>query len=234
MRCAVIDDEPLAAAVIVAYLNKLEGYSVEYVGHHAVGAFNALQKQPIDLLFMDIQMPEITGLEFIKGLSNPPKVIFTTAYREFALDGFELNAVDYLLKPVSFDRFLKALSKIEMPTKESADSKQLDQSDEPYVYIKVDKKMVKIPLREILFVESIKDYVKVVTKAKVYISYMTLSYTAARLPISSFLRVHKSFVVNMENINTYTSSEIEIEKNTIPIGRHYKQAFVDRVKGKGL
>jgi DNA-binding LytR/AlgR family response regulator len=180
-----------------------------------------LQQHPVDLIFLDIQMPKLSGIDFLKTLKNPPKVIFTTAYRDYALDGFELEVADYLLKPIPFDRFLKAVAKV-LQSATPASATQPKSDGDNYVYFKVDKKMVKTRMTDILFIESIKDYVKVRTPEREIVTQQKISYLEESLPREQFLRIHRSFIVNRERIDAYSATDVEIGKFHVPIGRNYK------------
>lgn len=219
MKCIIVDDEPLAIEILESYVSKVEQLTLEGTFRNAVSAFTFLQQHPVDLIFLDIQMPKLSGIDFLKTLKNPPKVIFTTAFRDYALDGFELEVADYLLKPIPFDRFLKAVGKVlHVPQATSAQLKQ----DENYVYFKVDKKMIKVRMSEILYIESIKDYVKVKTADKEIVTQQKISYLEESLPKENFVRIHRSFIVNREKIDAYSATDMEIGKFHIPIGRNYK------------
>lgn len=222
IKCIVVDDEPLAIEILESYIAKVP--TLELVGtfRNALGAFSFLQDHPVDLMFLDIQMPKLSGIEFLKTLSHRPQVIITTAFRDYALDGFELDVTDYLLKPIPFDRFLKAVSRAHTPTVAAPLANTALPTDD-YVYFKVDKKMVKTRVNDILFIESIKDYVKVKTGDKEIITQQKISYLEESLPQASFLRIHRSFIVNVNRVDAYTATEVEIGKIQIPIGRNYKQ-----------
>jgi DNA-binding LytR/AlgR family response regulator len=236
MKCIIVDDEPLAIEIMESYVNKVEQLKLEGTFRNAVSAFTFLQQHPVDLIFLDIQMPKLSGIDFLKTLKNPPKVIFTTAFRDYALDGFELEVADYLLKPIPFDRFLKAVAKVlhQTPAAQSSSSSavKLDPNDN-YVYFKVDKKMIKVRMSEILYIESIKDYVKVKTGDKEIVTQQKISYLEESLPKENFLRIHRSFIVNREKIDAYSATDMEIGKFHIPIGRNYK-TDVMKMLGKNI
>jgi DNA-binding LytR/AlgR family response regulator len=223
MTCIIVDDEPLAIEILESYVAKVEQLKLEGTFRNAVSAFTFLQQQPVELIFLDIQMPKLSGIDFLKTLKNPPKVIFTTAFRDYAIEGFELEVADYLLKPIPFERFLKAVAKVLHQPAASAYS-SLPKTDPPdnYVYFKVDKKMVKTRMDEILYIESIKDYVKVRTLEKEVITQQKISYLEESLPQDQFIRIHRSFIVNREKIDAYSATDVEIGKYHIPIGRNYK------------
>ncbi|MEO9966890.1 MAG: LytTR family DNA-binding domain-containing protein [Reichenbachiella sp.] len=233
LRCLIVDDEPLAANVLEKYILRLDHLTLVGKSQNAVEAFNILNAQAIDLMFLDIKMPQITGLEFLRSLRRPPAVIFTTAYRDFALEGFEMSAVDYLLKPISFERFLKAISKIvDSSSGQSANesaSDSLNTLDREYIFVREDKRMKKVLLTDILFIESIKDYVKIITKSGPVMTYLKMNYLEEQLPDQLFLRAHKSYIINIQAIQAYGATDIEIEGTVIPIGRHYKQAVHRRL-----
>ncbi len=224
IRCLIVDDEPLAIEIIESYLDRLDDMEIVAKCTNALRAFEVLQKEAVDLLFLDIQMPKLTGLDFLKTLKDPPKVILTTAYREYALEGYELDVLDYLLKPISFERFFKAVSK--MYKKENGPTPQEKQSsmgmEEPYLYLKADKKMVKVLLKDILYIESLKDYVRIKTPGKDVITHQTISYFEEKLPEDAFIRIHRSFIVPLHKIETFSASFIEVPGKELPIGRMYK------------
>ncbi len=220
IKCIIVDDEPLAIEIVESYVARIEELELIGTFRNAIQAFAFLQQHPVDLIFLDIQMPKLSGIDFLRTLKNPPKVIFTTAFRDYALDGFELEVVDYLLKPIPFDRFLKAVGKV-MHQPSTATQKTESVPDD-YVYFKVDKKMVKTKMTDVLYIESIKDYVKVKTGEREIITQQKISYLEESLPREQFLRIHRSFIVNVDKIDAYSATDIEIGKHSIPIGRNYK------------
>jgi DNA-binding LytR/AlgR family response regulator len=222
MKCIIVDDEPLAIEIMESYVSKVDQLKLEGTFRNAVSAFTFLQQHPVDLIFLDIQMPRLSGIDFLKTLKNPPKVIFTTAFRDYALDGFELEVADYLLKPIPFDRFLKAVAKVlHAPVSPAVTPVKSDTTDN-YVYFKVDKKMIKTRMADILYIESIKDYVKVRTAEKEVVTQQKISYLEESLPKEQFIRIHRSFIVNREKIDAYSATDVEIGKFNVPIGRNYK------------
>ena len=221
-KCIIVDDEPLAIEILESYVAKVEQLQLLSTFRNAVSAFTFLQQHSVDLIFLDIQMPKLSGIDFLKTLKNPPKVIFTTAFRDYALQGFELEIVDYLLKPIPFDRFLKAVAKVlHQPAAASSTSKP-DVVPDNYVYFKVDKKMIKTKMADVLYIESVKDYVKVKTGEREIVTQQKISYLEESLPREQFLRIHRSFIVNLEKIDAYSATDVEIGKHSIPIGRNYK------------
>jgi DNA-binding LytR/AlgR family response regulator len=230
MKCLIVEDEPLAAKVIIKYLDNLDDFELVKVCTNAADAFNILNKERIDLMFLDIKMPQLSGLEFLKTLRKPPRVILTTAYREYALESYELDVVDYLLKPFSFERFLKAINKVldRNVVEQTGISESKSEESNSYIFVKSDKKNVKILYSDVLYIEGLKDYVKIKTKNENIISYLTLSKLDKTLPSNSFLRIHRSYIVSLENVKAFTASAIEVPGKTLPIGRYYK----DRVMKK--
>ena len=224
LKCIIVDDEPLAIEILESYIAKIEQLEIAGTFRNAVSAFTFLQSNSVDLIFLDIQMPKLTGIDFLKTLKDPPKVIFTTAFRDYAVDGFELEVVDYLLKPIPFERFLKAVAKVLHTPGSSTVPLQAkpEMTTEDFVYFKVDKKMVKTRMSEILYIESIKDYVKVKTVEKDIITQQKISYLEESLPKDLFLRVHRSFIVNVSKVDAYSATDIELGKHQVPIGRNYK------------
>jgi len=225
-NCLIIDDEPIAIRVIKKHLEAFPGFHVVAECNNAIEAMPVLSKEKIDLLFCDIQMPQITGVDFIRSLSHPPKVILTTAYREYALEAFELNVVDYLLKPISFERFTKAINKfLEM---ESLKIEQIEiQKERPnttpdYLFFKADKKHYKVNLDDIFYFESLGDYVMVFSRDKKIVTKERLGYLTEILPISQFLQIHRSYIVSISKIESVGPGFVEINKKKLPVGRSYK------------
>ena len=222
----MIDDEPPAREMLKQHIAGVESLELAAVCCNAIEATNFLKDHPVDLLFLDIQMPQLLGTNFIRTLKNPPKVIFTTAYRKYAVEGFELDAVDYILKPITLERFLKAVNKV-LQTNFFAASPAKDISEshtEPnrFLYFRVDRKMVKILLKDILFIEGLKDYVKIFTSSKSIVTKHVLSTLDGMLPSDEFLRIHRSFIVAINKIDSYNADSIEIAKHELPIGRLFK------------
>lgn len=223
VRCIIVDDEPLAIEILESYVGKVEQLQLLSTFRNAVSAFTFLQQNQVDLIFLDIQMPKLSGIDFLKTLKHPPKVIFTTAFRDYALQGFELEIVDYLLKPIPFERFLKGVAKVlHQPAGQPLPTSKPEPTTDNYVYFKVDKKMIKTRMADVLYIESIKDYVKVKTLEKEIVTQQKISYLEESLPREQFLRIHRSFIVNLEKIDAYSATDVEIGKHSVPIGRNYK------------
>ena len=227
IQCLVIDDEPFAREIIKQHIAGVDALALAGTCSNAVEAISFLNEHTVDLLFLDIQMPQLLGTNFIKTLKNPPKVIFTTAFRKYAVEGFELDAVDYILKPISFERFLKAVNKVlQMNVKpEQASAIAKENHTEPassFLYFRADRKMVKVFFRDILFIEALKNYIKIVTDSKTIITKYVLSTLEEMLPTTEFLRIHKSYIVAINKIESYNADSIQIAKHELPIGRLYK------------
>jgi DNA-binding LytR/AlgR family response regulator len=227
LNCMIVDDEPPAVEVLKAYVAAVSSLQLVSVCRNAIEASNFLQLHPVDLLFLDIQMPMLLGTDLVRTLKNPPHIIFTTAYRKFAIDGFELDAVDYLLKPISFERFLKAVNKV-MPGRmkaveeKQANSYELANAQTPFINLRVDRKNLKLYLADILYIESLKDYVKVVTASKTFITKQSISSLEDLLHGKNFLRIHRSFIVSVDKIHSFTTNTIEVGKHELPISRMYR------------
>lgn len=225
MKCIIVDDEPLAIEILESYVARVEELELTGTFRNAIAAFTFVQQNPVDLIFLDIEMPKLSGIDFLKTLKHHPKVIITTAYRDYAIEGFELEVVDYLLKPIPFERFLKSVGKVLSSRPESTQVPTAVAQDS-FIYFKVDKKMVKTKIADILYIESIKDYVKVRTADKEIITQQKISYLDESLPRAHFLRIHRSFIVNTDHIDAYTATDVEIDKFKVPIGRNYKNDVI--------
>jgi DNA-binding LytR/AlgR family response regulator len=221
LKCLIIDDEPLAQNVIENYLQNFSFIELVSKCENAISALEWIKRQKIDLIFLDISMPFISGIDFIKTLQNPPQIILTTAHKEFAIESYELNVLDYLLKPVSFERFLKAINKLENKNASAIKSEIDDGENAVFIYVKSDKKNVKILLNEILFIESLKDYIKIHLANKTIVTQLPISEIEQRLP-DRFLRIHRSFIIAKDKITAYTQNDFEIGKHQIPVGRSYR------------
>jgi DNA-binding LytR/AlgR family response regulator len=236
IRTLIVDDEPHAIEVIENYLQNFSQMEVAGRCNDAIQAFQLLQQKPVDLMFLDIKMPGINGTDFLRSLKSPPKVIFTTAYSEYALEGFELNAVDYLLKPVSFERFMRAMDKVYQlnGTKSNVRlTREVPVGDyESFLYLKVERKTVKINVDDVLWIESLRDYVKVITAAQVYITKQKISFLEEMLPERKFVRIHRSFIVALSKIKSFYAYSVEVNGHELPIGRNYKQDVQKKLKAE--
>jgi DNA-binding LytR/AlgR family response regulator len=227
IKCLVIDDEPPARDILKKYITGVELLQLAGECSNAVETLSFLQNNAVDLLFLDIKMPHILGTSFLRTLKSPPKVIFTTAFRKYAVEGFDLNAVDFLLKPISFERFLQAVNKVmQLNILVAGNTNPLNETlpdqSHPFLYFRADRKMVKVFLEDILFIESLKDYIKVVTTIKVIVSKQSISSLEEMLPKDGFIRVHRSYIIAINKIDSYHTDTIEIGKKEIPIGRLFK------------
>lgn len=218
-RCLIIDDEPLAIDVIENYLQRLNITQIHRC-ENGIDAFQLLQQQAFDLIFLDIEMPLLTGLDLLKSLKDPPNVIITTAYRDYAVEGFEFEVLDYLVKPISFPRFIKAMERAFKNTR-----------PEDFLFLKVDRKFVKIDIDDILYIESLKDYIRVKTKQDAWVSYQTLTSITDKLPKEKFIRIHRSFTIAIDKVTSIDGSFVEIDGQQIPISREQKQEVMKRIAG---
>ncbi len=229
-KCLIVDDEPLAIKVIESHAGKVPNLEIISTCSNAIEAFEVLLKNHIDLIFLDVEMPEITGLDLLKSLNKAPAIIFTTAHRDFALEAYELDAIDYLLKPIAFERFFKSVSKyFQWKGKDNIEVRSLRdsyQSDASYIYVRSDRKIMKVLLKGILFIESIKDYVKIHMEEGIIITREKISLLEEKLPEDQFIRTHRSFIVALRNIKAFTTETIEIKNHEIPIGRTYKNSVL--------
>ena len=224
-KCLVVDDEPPAVKVMETYVGMAEGLQLAGSCNNAFEAMKLLKTEAVDLLFLDIQMPKLLGTGFLKTLPHPPKIIFTTAYKEYATEAFDLDAVDYLLKPISLERFLKAVNKLTNQASPVVDKAPV-QEQSGFLYFRVQRKMVKVFLDDILYIESVKDYIKVVRSAdKPLLVKGAITTMEAMLPVGSFVRIHRSFIVSVKHITAFTAQDVEIGKVEIPVGRLYQGAL---------
>ena len=223
IKCLVVDDEPPAREIIRRYIEEMPVLELAGECANAIQAFTFLQQQPVDLLFLDIRMPQLNGTDFLKALKNPTKVIFTTAYAEYALEGYELDVVDYLMKPITFERFLKSVNKICQHGRFYTDSIAAEEKKtDSFVYFRSDRKMVKVMLADILYIESMKDYIKVFTTNGMIITKQSISSVEAMLPDKEFIRTHRSFIVSTRHIKSFTAELIELQNMDIPIGKLFR------------
>jgi len=226
----LVDDEPLAIALMQKHIGQLDFMEVAATCPNALKALEILKKTEIDLMFLDISMPAINGIDFLKMLRNPPKVIITTAFREYALDGYDLDIVDYLLKPITFDRFFKSIERY-LRNSDQQVQQALSQPNEPTsIYIKSGYRNVKINIDDILYMESLKDYVKICTLTGDITTKYRISDMEDNLPDKNFLRIHRSFIINFKHITAFTASDVEIGKIELPIGESYKEQVLRMLK----
>jgi two-component system LytT family response regulator len=226
-NCIIVDDEPLARELIQSYVEKLSGWEMKAVCRSVAGAYEALYQNSIDVIFLDINMPNVTGIEFLSTLRNPPLVVFTTAYAEYAAKAFDLKAVDYLVKPITEERFREAVAKVErLP--DGADVRPATQQADS-VFLKQDARLVKVPFDAILYVEALKDFSKVHCREKPMLVSMHLKLLEDLLPADRFLRVHRSYIVALHAITALQGNIVEIGKQEIPVGATYKEELLRRL-----
>jgi DNA-binding LytR/AlgR family response regulator len=237
IRTIIVDDEPLALDVLEALISNLPNIELVARCENAFEANAILQKEKIDLMLLDIQMPQMTGVEFLKSLEHPPMVIFTTAFPQYAVDGFELNAMDYLLKPVSMERLMKAVNKVAEKLASNQEEEDLPSTD-TYFFVKADKKLVKVNFDDILYIEGLKDYVIIRTEQSRVITLQTMKSLEDKLPIEIFRRIHRSYIVNMTKIVALDGNVVEVmEKNAVkslPIGKNYRDELHEAISNKKI
>jgi DNA-binding LytR/AlgR family response regulator len=225
IRCLVIDDEPPARELMVSYLSRLDELEITAQFGNAIDAFTYLKSHEVDLMLLDIQLPNMTGMELIKTLRKPPRVILTTAFRDYAVEGFELAVLDYLVKPISFDRFTKAIDKYHQSPVPPAREKTPDTFQSAYMFVKVGKEQIKIMLNDILYTEGIKDYLRLVTTKGSFIIYHRMGTMEEKLPADHFARIHKSFIISLDKIVSYRNDIVHIADKSLPVGRKYRKKF---------
>lgn len=232
VNCIIVDDEPMAREILENHLRKVNAVNVVATCKNAIEAFNEINSNQIDLIFLDINMPEISGLSFAKSINKNIKVIFTTAYREYAVDGFNLQAVDYLLKPISFERLLQAVNKYLGENTEFKEKKasQISEQKNDFIFVRSERKMIKINFVDINYIESLSDYIKIHLNDKIIVTRETISNIEGKLPQKEFMRIHRSYIVAIAKLNSFTNEFIEIENKALPISRSYKQEVLVRLE----
>jgi len=220
IKCIIIEDEPLATKVLSDYISQVPFLELQGAFKDAILATDFLRNNNTDLIFLDIHLPKLKGMAFLKTLTNPPAVIVTTAYHQYAVEGFNLNVTDYLLKPFEFERFLVAVNKVKAAQGEK--QKTIESNEKDFIFLNVQKKKVKILFSEILYIESQREYIKIVTTKKEYISKMSTHEIESLLPANLFKRIHRSFIVSVSKIDSYTAEMVEMNGISIPIGRGYR------------
>jgi len=229
INCVIIDDEPLAINVIEGHLKNFDHIEVLATFNNPLKAFGILEQEKVDVIFLDINMPQISGFTFIENLTHKPLIVLTTAYREYAVKSYELNILDYLVKPIPFNRFLKTINKVYQQLYIGANVNETLIQHEPHIFLKVNKKLVKVNLNDILFIESLKDYIKVITKLGDYVVHKSLTAITEELPQSNFIRVHRSYTISINKIEAIEGNIIEIASRKIPIGRNYQKQTKERI-----
>ena len=230
IKCIIVDDEPMARDVIKRYIQQMPTLKLLSEFGNAIDATIFLQEQHVDIIFLDIKMPQLSGTEFVRSLHIIPKIIFTTAHKEYAHEGFELDVTDYLLKPIRFDRFLRAVNKAFPQKLQEVESQALLSNEikpvTSFIYLRVDRKMIKVLLDDILYIESNKDYVKVFTEKGYFITRQTIASVEAMLSDSKFIRVHRSYIVSLNKLKSFTAETVEVGNKELPIGRLYRNIFL--------
>lgn len=228
-KCLIVDDEPLAIDIIENYLQRFDNVESRRC-ENALDAFRILKGEKFDLIFLDIEMPMLTGLDFLGTLKDPPPVIITTAYRDYAVEGFEFEALDYLVKPISFPRFVKAFERALKSVTNTGGLTENNPGDEnEYLFLKVDRKFVKIMMSDILYIESLKDYIRVTTKSSSLISYQSLTSITEKLPPEKFMRIHRSFTIGIDKVNSIEGNCVEIDGKLLPISREHRQEVLKKI-----
>jgi two-component system, LytTR family, response regulator len=232
ITCVIVDDEPLAIEILETYLVQIKDVFLTAKFTDSVEAFSFLQQSKIDIVFLDLNMPVLGGMELLKNLKHKPAIIITTAYREFAVEGFELDVLDYLVKPISFPRFLKAISKAVGQTVQTQPKELLPPQTENNntLWLKVDKKLIPVAPKDILYIQSLKDYVRIVTTSQQLITYHTLQSILDKLPATEFVRIHKSYIVQVAMVESIEGNMVHIKKTELPIGRNYRKNLLTYVK----
>lgn len=221
INCVIVDNELVARNILEYFVDKTPNLKLFKSCENAMEALEVFNSQKIDLFFVDINMPDVCGLCLAKTINKKAKIIFTTAYREYAVDGFDLQAEDYLLKPISFDRFLQAVQKLS--------SSEITENNTDFMFVRADRKMVKVDFNAILYIESLSDYVKIFTLEKTIVIRETISNLEEKLPSKKFIRIHRSFIISLKNINSYTNEFIEINQKALPISRSYKESVLQKL-----
>jgi len=230
ISCLIVDDEAIARDIIATHLSKITNITVVANCSNAMEAFNAIRNHKIDLVFLDINMPEISGISFAKSINKDIKIIFTTAYRDYAVEGFELQAVDYLLKPVSFERLLKAVNTYFEVYSESKNNISQKTENNNFMFVRSDRRMIKIDFSEIIYIESYSDYIKIHLGNETIVTRKTISAIEAKLPKNEFIRIHRSFIVALHKISSFTNEHIVIQNKSLTISRSYKNEVLDLLK----
>lgn len=232
IACLIVDDEPVARDILENHLSKIDTINIVRSCKNALEAFEAINTEKIDLIFLDINMPGISGLSFAKSINKNIKVIFTTAYREYAVDGFDLQAVDYLLKPISFERLVQAINKYrnEHITVSQDNIEEILHEKNAYFFVRSDRKMIKINFDEITYIESLSDYLKIHIGEKTVVTRETITSVEVKLPQKDFIRIHRSYIISIAHVSAFTNEYIEVNKMQLPISRSYKKDVLERLE----
>jgi len=237
MTCLIVDDEPLARQLLESYVSRIPELKHLKSCSHAIDAFTCLQENSVDLIFLDIEMPKTSGIELLRSLKDKPRVIFTTAYREYAFEAYDLDVVDYMLKPISFDRFLRGIGKIRQLKQYKTSGIETEQTPsyhDAFLYLKENREMIKVYMKDILYIESLRDYIRVKTLKQDVVTYQRISYLEQKLPQDKFVRVHRSFIVALDKVNSFSSDSMRVGSHEIPLGRNYKNAALKVIKQQSV
>lgn len=229
IKCILIDDEPLAIKVLQNYFTNFSDFEIIGTFNNALEALEFINNNGVDAVFLDINMPMMTGFELISLIENKTRVIITSAFREFAVESYDLNVLDYLLKPIPLPRFVKCINKITAEFNLKNNIKIENQRIDSHIFIKVDKKMIKINIDEILFIEGMKEYIKVITVDKTYITHKSLTSLSDELPADRFIRIHKSYTIAIDKVKSIEGNRVQIQSYTIPIGRNYSKEVKSKI-----
>jgi DNA-binding LytR/AlgR family response regulator len=230
IKCVITDDEPFARKGLQGYMEQIDFLDLKGACENALELNSLLKREPVDLLFLDIEMPYVTGIDFLKNITAPPKVIFTTAYEKYALQGFELEVLDYLLKPISFERFMRAANK----AFDYFRGQQVPAAAADYIFVKADSKLEKIHFSDILFIEALENYVAIYTGEKKIISHLTLKMLQEKLPVGAFIQPHKSYVVSIGKINSIEGNILHVSHYQVPISKYQKDEIMEKIVNSKL
>ena len=232
ISCIIVDDESMARDIIATHLAQIQNIEVIAQCKNAIEAFNFINNNNnnVDLIFLDINMPEISGIAFAKSINKNIKIIFTTAYRDYAVEGFDLQAVDYLLKPISFERLLKAVNRYFEVNTVQSDIQLKPTDDNDFIFVRSDRRMLKITFSDILYIESLSDYIKIHLKDQCIVTRETISAIEAKLPQKDFLRIHRSYIISLKKIESFTNEEVTVNRKALPISRSYKKDVLNHLE----
>lgn len=234
IKCIIIDDDPLAIKIIEKYLSEFQNFNIIKTFNNPIAAITTIEKDDIDVIFLDIHLSKINGLEFVKTLDPKPNIVITTAYREYAVESYEIDVLDYLIKPIPFNRFLKAINKITQKVyTQKSNEKDIELENESYIFLKVDKKLVKIKFNDIFYIESLKDYIKIFTGNGDYFVHKSLTSITEELPKKNFIRIHRSYTIAIDKVVSVEGNLVEIASKKIPIGRKYVNYAKQTILNKG-
>lgn len=225
LNCLIVDDEPVALDILENYIGRVYFLNLVRKCQHAIEAMQILEENPIDLIFLDIQMPGVNGLQFLKSIITRPVVIFTTGYREYALDGYDFDVADFLLKPFDFERFLKAVNKASNIVSKTSRQPVIVPQQQSYIFIKSDYKLLKISVDDILYIEGLKDYIKIYTRQKLFLTLMSMTSIEEKLPAGEFCRIHRSYIISLDKIDSVSRHRVVIGEKFIPISIPYREKF---------